>query len=50
MWRRRIPEPEISRADFEALTIFLMGMNARIEEIHSFLLEEDDEEEDPEGS
>ena len=44
------PEPEITREDVEALTIFLMGMDAKIDEIHSLLLEEDDEEEDPEGS
>ena len=48
--RRRTPEPEITRQDMEALTIFLMGMDAKIDEIHSFLIEEDDEEEDPEGS
>jgi hypothetical protein len=45
-----MPEPEITREDMEALTIFLMGMDAKIDEIHSFLLEEDDEEEDSEGS
>jgi hypothetical protein len=45
-----MPEPEITREDMEALTIFLMGMDAKIDEIHSFLLEEDEDEEDSEGS
>jgi hypothetical protein len=47
---RRPQEPPATHQDIRALSIFLMEMDVKLSEIHSFVLEDDDEEEDSEGS
>lgn len=44
MWRHR-PEPEITSEEVSSIMSFLMRIDAKVE-IRSFLLEDEDEQED----
>jgi len=45
VWRRAL-EPEITREEVSSIMSFLMRIDAKVEEIRSFLLEDEDEQED----
>jgi len=45
MWRRTT-EPEITHEEVSSIMSFLMRIDAKVEEIRSFLLEDEDEQED----
>jgi hypothetical protein len=45
MWRRST-EPEITREDVNSIMSYLMGIDDKVEQIRSFLLEDADEQED----
>jgi hypothetical protein len=45
VWLRR-PEPEITREEVSSIMSFLMRIDAKVEEIRSILLEDEDEQED----
>jgi hypothetical protein len=46
VWRRTA-EPEITREEVTWMMSFLMGIDRKVSEIRSFLLEDEDEQEDP---
>jgi hypothetical protein len=45
VWRRA-PDPEITREDVNSIMRYLMQLDEKVEQIRSFLMEDEDEQED----